>query len=128
MKHRFHFSVRHAMILLRRTRWMSTAGEQCREPQREKHTLCLEDHALYPTLTSTCWITFHIKPLRFHCSLLCVSPAAFVARAMSPYCPRFLGFHNARERRHEYFPISGSSRATTQIAPPCVPPSTRRLP
>src|SRR4029077_7069536 len=46
MKRRFHFSVRHAMIVLLRTRWMSTAGEQCRKPQREKRTLCLEGHAL----------------------------------------------------------------------------------
>src|SRR4029077_17374923 len=82
----------------------------------------------YPTLTSTCWITFHIKPLRFHCSLLCVSPTAFVARAINRYCPRLLGVHNARQRRHEYFPISGSSRASTQVAPPSVETSTRRIP
>src|ERR1700738_418512 len=82
----------------------------------------------YPTFTSTCWITFHIKPLRFHCSLLCVSPAAFVARAMSRYGPRFLGVQGARQRRHEYFPSSGSNRASAQVAPPSVDTSTRLIP
>src|SRR5216683_136978 len=66
----------------------------------------------YPTFTSTCWITFHIKPLRFHCSLLWVSPTAFVARAMSRYCPRFLGIQDVRQRRHEYLPISASNPVT----------------
>src|SRR5216683_427666 len=82
----------------------------------------------YSTLTSTCWITFHIKPLRFHCSLLCVSPTLFVARAISRYCPRFPGVQDARQRRHEYFPISASSRASAQVPPPSVDTSTRLFP
>src|SRR3981189_4017054 len=82
----------------------------------------------YPTFTSTCWITFHIKPLRFHCSLLCVSPIAFVARAMIRYCPRFRGVQGVRQRRHEYLPISESSRASAQVAPPSVDTSTRLIP
>src|SRR6266404_1801497 len=82
----------------------------------------------YPTFKSTCWITFHIKPLRFHCSLLWVSPTAFVARAISRYCPRFLGVQDARQRRHEYFPISESSRASAQVAPSSVDTSTRLIP
>src|SRR5258707_14834011 len=107
---------------------MSAAGDQCRKPQRENHTLCLWGHALLSTFTSTCWITFHIKPLRFHCSLLCVSPAALVARAISRYCPRFVGVQGVRQRRHEYFPSSGSSRASAQVPPPSVDTSTRRIP
>src|SRR5260221_11367788 len=77
----------------------------------------------HPTLTSTCWITFHIKPLRFHCSLLCVSPAALVARAISRYCPRFVGVQGVRPRRHEYFPSPGPSRASAQGPPRYVEPS-----
>src|SRR5579864_2852649 len=96
-------------------------------PAKEPSFLSLGSCVVYPTLTSTCWITFHIKPLRFHCSLLCVSPTAFVARAISRYCPRFVGVHNARQRRHEYFPISGSSRASTQVTPPLVETSTRLM-
>src|SRR5579871_3362523 len=94
----------------------------------EPSFLSLGSFRCYPTLTSTCWITFHIKPLRFHCSLLCVSPTAFVARAISRYCPRLLGVQIERQRRHEYFPISGSSRASTQVPPPSVETSTRRIP
>src|SRR5438309_7185051 len=82
----------------------------------------------HSTFTSTCWITFHIKPLRFHCSWLCVSPIAFVARAISRYCPRFLGVQDARQRRHEYFPISASSRASVHVTPPSVDTSTRLIP
>src|SRR5260221_11313542 len=82
----------------------------------------------HPTLTSTCWITFHIKPLRFHCSLLCVSPAALVARAISRYCRRFVGVQGVRQRRHEYFPSSWSSRASAQVPLPSVDTSTRRIP
>src|SRR4029077_720926 len=66
--------------------------------------------------------------LRFHCCLLCVSPIAFVARAMSRYWPRLLGVQDARQRRHEYFPISASSRASVQVAPPSVDTSTRLIP
>src|SRR5260370_13079174 len=72
----------------------------------------------YPTFTSTSEITFHIKPLRFHCPLLCVSPIAFVARAISRYGPRFLGVQYAFQRTHEYFPSSGSSPAYCQAHPP----------
>src|ERR1700745_3727916 len=82
----------------------------------------------YPTFTSSCWITFHINPLRFHCSLLCVSPTAFVARTISRYCPWFLGVQDIRQRRHEYFPISASSRASAQLEPASVDTSTRLMP
>src|SRR5258708_15875152 len=82
----------------------------------------------YSTFTSTCWITFHIKPLRFHCSLLCVSPTEFVARAMSRYCPRSLGVQHVRQRRHDYFPLSESRRASAQAPPPPAHTSTRLLP
>src|SRR5438445_13580067 len=47
---------------------------------------------------------------------------------MSRYCPRFLGVQGIRQRRQEYFPISGSSRASAQLAPPSVDTSTRRIP
>src|SRR5258706_14109659 len=106
---------------------MSAAGDQCRKPQRENHTRCFWGHALLSTFASTCWITFHIKPLRFHCSLLCVSPTEFVARAMSRYCPRSLGVQDVRQRRHEYFPISEAIRASAQVAPPSVDTSTRLI-
>src|ERR1700724_2046125 len=53
---------------------------------------------------------------------------AFVARAISRYGPRFLGVQDARQRRHEYFPSSGSSRASAQVAPPSVDTSTRLIP
>src|ERR1700676_676322 len=107
---------------------MSAAGGQCRKPQRQKHILYSWGHRCYSTFTSTSEITFHIKPLRFHCSLLCVSPTPFVARAISRYCPRLLGVQDARHRRHEYFPSSGSSRASPQVVPPSVDTSTRRIP
>src|SRR5258707_14125942 len=71
----------------------------------------------HPTLTSTFWITFHIKPLRFHCSLLCVSPAALVARVITRYCPRFVGVGAVRRRRNEYFRSSGCSRGSAHVPP-----------
>src|ERR1700674_3584200 len=47
---------------------------------------------------------------------------------MSRYCPRFFGVQDARQRRHEYFPISESSRASAQVVPPSVDISTRLIP
>src|SRR5260370_26397590 len=74
----------------------------------------------HPTLTSTCWITFHIKPLRFHCSLLCVPPAALVARAISRYCPRLVGVQVVSYRLHAYFPSAWTSLASAQCPPPAL--------
>src|SRR6266404_7219995 len=47
---------------------------------------------------------------------------------MSRYSPRCFGVHDARQRRHEYFPSSVSSRASAQVAPASVDTSTRRIP
>src|SRR5258708_6797467 len=129
MKHRCHFSVCDAMLrFLRRVGGTPTARDECRKPERDDRELYFQHHLCYPTSTSTCWITFHIKPLRFHCSLLWVSSIAFVARAIRRYCPRFAGVQLARQRRHEYFPISVSSRASAHVAPPSVDTSTPLIP
>src|SRR5258708_34834221 len=64
----------------------------------------------HPTLTSTCWITFHIKPLPFDCSVHCMSPAALVERVISRYCPRFVCVQGTRQLRHASLPRTGSSR------------------
>src|SRR5258708_14810813 len=82
----------------------------------------------YPTFTSTSEITFHIKPLPFHYPLLWVSPIAFVARDISRYRPRPLGVQDAFQRRHDYFPASGSSRASVQVPPPSTATSPPRNP
>src|SRR6266478_4824433 len=47
---------------------------------------------------------------------------------MSRYWPRCPGVQEARQRRHEYFPRSGSSRASAQVAPPSVDTSTLLIP
>src|SRR3954468_11979866 len=73
----------------------------------------------HSTVTFTASITFRAYPLRFHRGLAgCVSPAPFVARAMSVTCPRAACRHACRHRRQENLPKSGSSLASAHVLPP----------
>src|SRR2546425_4671721 len=106
---------------------MSATGDQHPKPERENQSLCLFGHAglshLYVYVLDYIPHKTTAVPLFLALSFshrICRASHESILPAVS-WCP-------GHPPRQEYFPISGSSRASAQLAPPSVDTSTRRIP